>query len=763
MINNLKIGTRLAVLWALMAGLFLAALATALVMARSGNQAFTAFLTEDQARLLHYNAMYAQGLQSGQALRNILLDPKNPKAFANLTDANNAFASALEKAKQLAPDPPTKEHLERIAELWNLKLDAGRRVVSLAGSQPAEGVQVLNREETPKWREIKEHVLGLIKEQDQRAEGIKVGILRRAQTAWIQSLSLGTLALAVAVFIFFMIRWITRPLGQIAEAATQIARGEVDQEILYHSQDELGILADAFRSLIRYIKGISAAAKGLSEGDLKVSITPQGEGDALSRNMILVTESLTGLTEEAARLTLAAREGRLSVRGDAAKYQGAYGRIVEGVNETLDGVIGPISEVQRVMGAMEAGDLTARITAEYKGDLQILRNAVNNSALKLSQSLGEISSATNTLATNSETLSASANTMSLAAERMTDQADAASIRTGEASVNVKNMAGGVEVISANANTVAMASGELSSNLMTVGAAVEEMSTNMRSIASASKQMQGAVNTVASAIEEMSISLGEVSRNSGQAARVAVEATASASATAGIVDRLGKSAQEIGKVVDMIKGIAAQTNLLALNATIEAASAGEAGKGFAVVANEVKELAKQTAGATEEIRAQVEGMQRNTQGAVKAIDEIVQIINQISTISGTIAAAVEEQTATTNEISKNVQSAALGAGDVARNVNEAAAGASEVSRTVQEAVRGVTDIARNINLLASGTTTVARNAAEASQGMSDVAQNVHAVSGSAKDTTRGALDTNVASKTLAQLAERLRISVAKFNF
>ena len=205
--------------------------------------------------------------------------------------------------------------------------------------------------------------------------------------------------------------------------------------------------------------------------------------------------------------------------------------------------------------------------------------------------------------------------------------------------------------------------------------------------------------------------------------MASKAAQSANNTAVIVDKLGESAQEIGKVVDMIKGIAAQTNLLALNATIEAASAGEAGKGFAVVANEVKELAKQTASATEDIRAQVAGMQGNTQQAVKAIDEIVQIINEINSISGNIAAAVEEQTATTNEISKNVGDAARGANEVSRNVQQAALGANEVSKNVQEAVKGVNDIAKNINQLAGGANDVARNAGEAAKGMNDVARNV----------------------------------------
>ncbi len=502
----------------------------------------------------------------------------------------------------------------------------------------------------------------------------------------------------------------------------------------------------------------------ISKGDIPPKITDAYNGDfnEIKNNLNQCIDAVNALVGDAGTLAKAAVEGRLATRADATRHQGDFRRIVQGVNDTLDSVIGPINEVQRVMAAMEDGDLTARISTDYQGDLQKLRNAVNNTATKLAQTVSEIGNNANTLASSSEELTSVSATMAAGSEQMTQQSNTAAAATEQASANVKNMAAGVEQISANANTVASASEEVSANLNTVGAAVEQMSSNMKVVANTSEKMTSAVNSVATAIEEMSVSLNEVSKSSGQAATVASKAAQSANNTAAIVDKLGESAQEIGKVVDMIKGIAAQTNLLALNATIEAASAGEAGKGFAVVANEVKELAKQTASATEDIRAQVAGMQSNTQQAVKAIDEIVHIINEINSISGNIAAAVEEQTATTNEISKNVGDAARGANEVSRNVQQAAQGANEVSRNVQEAVKGVGDIARNITQLATGANDVARNAGEAAKGMNDVAKNVVAVSTQAKDTTRGAGDTNTSAKELARLAERLQSAVRKFR-
>jgi methyl-accepting chemotaxis protein len=426
-------------------------------------------------------------------------------------------------------------------------------------------------------------------------------------------------------------------------------------------------------------------------------------------------------------------------------------------------VVTPLARGVGMMEEMARGVLTSRLRMERKDEIGTLARAMDQFAEELTGTVKDIAHSSNTLASSSEELSATAGSMLSSAEQMTGQANTAAAGTEQASSNVKTMAAGIEEISANSNIVATAGEQVSANLRTVGAAVEQLSANMGTISASSERMTGGVNTVAAAIEEMSASLNEVAKNSGQAAAVTGKAAQSANSTAETVNQLGSSAKEIGKVVDMIKGIAAQTNLLALNATIEAARAGEAGRGFAVVANEVKELAKQTASATEDIRGQVEGMQNNTRAAVDAIQEIVTIINEINSISGTIAAAVEEQTATTNEISKNIGNVARGAGDVSRNVQEAAQGTVEVSKNVQQAVAGVGDIARNINQLAMGANDVARNAAEAAKGMNDVAKSVTSVNGSARDTARGASDTTGAARELSRMAETLKRAVSKFTF
>ncbi len=237
-------------------------------------------------------------------------------------------------------------------------------------------------------------------------------------------------------------------------------------------------------------------------------------------------------------------------------------------------------------------------------------------------------------------------------------------------------------------TVAAAAEELSAANAQVTAGAEQASAQAGMVAAAAEQVSGNVQAVAAGAEEMGASIREIAQNASEAAKVTARATEVAAATTSSVAKLGTSSQEIGNVVKLITSIAEQTNLLALNATIEAARAGEAGKGFAVVAGEVKELAAETARATEDIARRVEAIQTDTAGAVRAIDEISQIIGAVNGYQLTIASAVEEQTATTNEMSRSVTEAATGAGEIAANIvviAQASGTSSEVMGQIQGSV------------------------------------------------------------------------------
>ncbi|MCI0459903.1 MAG: methyl-accepting chemotaxis protein [Gemmataceae bacterium] len=261
-----------------------------------------------------------------------------------------------------------------------------------------------------------------------------------------------------------------------------------------------------------------------------------------------------------------------------------------------------------------------------------------------------------------------------------------------------NLRGNVANIAQTSQTLASASRELTAVSQQMAANAEETATQANVASAAAEQVSRNVTTVATGTEEMGASIKEIARSAHEAAKVATSAVKVADRTNATVAKLGESSVEIGNVIKVITSIAQQTNLLALNATIEAARAGEAGKGFAVVANEVKELAKQTARATEDISRKIEAIQGDTKGAVEAIAQIGKIINQINDIQNTIASAVEEQTATTGEISRNVAEAAKGSSEIAQNITGVAQaargtteGASDTKRSADELSRMALDL------------------------------------------------------------------------
>ena len=220
--------------------------------------------------------------------------------------------------------------------------------------------------------------------------------------------------------------------------------------------------------------------------------------------------------------------------------------------------------------------------------------------------------------------------------------------------------------------------EISNN---VAAAAEEMSANMSSVAASMEQSTSNIDLIAAATEEMTATISQIAGNTENAREIASQAVGKTKNASDNIDSLGKAAQEIDQVTEAITEISEQTNLLALNATIEAARAGEAGKGFAVVANEIKELAKETSKATQEIKAKINGIQESTNLAVDVIAQITTIVGDVNEVVSTIASAVEEQSTSTQEIANNVAQASLGIQEVNKNVAQSSAVSSKIAEEI----------------------------------------------------------------------------------
>ncbi len=300
---------------------------------------------------------------------------------------------------------------------------------------------------------------------------------------------------------------------------------------------------------------------------------------------------------------------------------------------------GQIKQAVSFASELSSGDFSTHLDINQNDEVGMLANSLNNIVKNLRNMVIEIQN-------SSEALSSASITLAAVSEQMTE---------------------GAEETAGRAANVASAAEQMSANMSSVAAATEEAATN--------------VNMVASAAEEMTSTISEISENTSKTSEMAAKASTRASRTSARVDELGRSAQEISKVTETITEISEQTNLLALNATIEAARAGEAGKGFAVVANEIKELAKQTAEATLEIKNNIDGVQEATTNTVNEINEVNTIINDVNEMSGTVASAVEEQSATTQEIASNVSQASNGIQEVTGNVSQVATVTQEISSEI----------------------------------------------------------------------------------
>jgi len=346
-------------------------------------------------------------------------------------------------------------------------------------------------------------------------------------------------------------------------------------------------------------------------------------------------------------------------------------------------ITAPIQQLERAAQALARGNLDVKLDYESKDELGGLTAAFRSSCDALRAVVNEL---TALIAASQD-------------GRLGERGDPSKVEgvyaelIGGTNSVLDNLSDPIRFVAQNTDSLASSSEELTSVSQQMGSNAAETSAQMSVVSAAAEEVSRTTQSIATATEEMGATIKEIAKNAADSARVAGQAVRMAESTNATVGKLGDSALAIGKVIKVITSIAQQTNLLALNATIEAARAGEAGKGFAVVANEVKELAKETAKATEDIGQSIEAIQIDTKEAVSAIATISGIIAQINDISSSIASAVEEQSATTSEMARNVTEAAKGAGDIARNITTVSEVANSTSSGAGQTMNTATDLAR----------------------------------------------------------------------
>ncbi len=447
----------------------------------------------------------------------------------------------------------------------------------------------------------------------------QISVIRRY--VWLSGLLLSLLTGFALVFL--MDRLVLRPIKQFEAAANRVARGDLNVSVRLAREDELGRLSESLDALIRDLKEKALQLKGVADGDLSVEIRRKSDEDALSISMSQVVANLRQLMAEIGMLNRSALEGRLSMRGNAASFSGAYREIVEGINRTLGSVIEPINEAAAVLEGVARKDLSVRVKGGYAGDLAKIKNSLNLAVQNLEDALLQVATSARQVASAAGQVSASSQSSS---QDATEQA--ASLEEVAGSLKELSAASGLNAASAN-----------QARLLT----------------------DGARNSAGKGVDSMK--------------RLSCA-----------IDRIKVSSDETAKIVKTIDEIAFQTNLLALNAAVEAARAGDAGKGFAVVAEEVRNLAIRSAEAAKSTSRLIQESVKNSESGValnnevlKNLTDIDDQVHRVTQMMSEISAASERQSEGVRQLNTVV--------DQMNQVTQQTAASSEESASAAEELAG----------------------------------------------------------------------------
>jgi len=550
---------------------------------------------ECEEELKEFTASFNESIDN---LNKLPLDAKTKKAVTEVYPRLKAYIEESEKITKLSLSGQNKEALAELAAF-----------------------QVIFKE----LETAMEEMGTLIEETSQNSAKSAIAVASMAKYTVI-AVCIVSFAVALALSIFLANTIISR-LKILSEIVASLSARSIEEKLDCNAKDEIGIVSRAFRDAYKYLENIADAAEGLGRGKFDVRLTPRSEDDKLSRNFMVVTDTLKEMIKETVELTKGALAGDLSCRGKAEKFDGGYRELIENINNTLDSIEEPINEASKVLEKMANKDLTAKMEGAYKGDFAKIKISVNQAAANLDEGFRHVAN------------------------------------------SAKQVANAAEQISQGSQTLAQGASEQASSLEEVAANLQDISSRTRQNATNSKE--------ARAISSNTLDSTEKGMDAMKRLNAAVE-------------KIKNSSDSTAKIVKTIEEIAFQTNLLALNAAVEAARAGDSGKGFAVVAEEVRNLAMRSAEAARNSAAMIGEAVANTTEGVKLNSEVFQSLEQINSqvekvnsVITEIASATELQSEGIEQINAGVEQMNLVTQQIAANSEESASSAEELSGQSQE--------------------------------------------------------------------------------
>lgn len=549
--------------------------------------------------------------------------------FQAVDDSKKRISETMSLMKDSTLADIFSDHIKKFDEIINeyfgLVVDGTLSAAAMKDFEMASFIATTSGEEVrnrflTELKGIREH----LENEKLELESEVSTIMTRTIAMIIVGMIIGTMAFLITFF--KVIPTLIKPIRKFKELLSLYSLGDFENQIEVKSKDEFGQMAEMLNRLRdSQIEKIEAAER-IASGDLEHKIHTLSEHDSLSHSFEKIIENLNKLVHEINFLTTASIKGNSNARGNVKAFNGGYKTIVQGMNETLDAVYAPINEAINALEQVASGDFTIKITKEYSGDHERIKSSINN----VTQSLGK--------------------TLTDVAVAVTAAASAAS----QISSSTEEMAAGANEQSAQASEVATAVEQMTRTIF-------ETTKNTTTAASASKNAGKVAVEGGKVVEETIKGMIRISEVVKQSAETVLE--------------LGRSSNEIGEIVQVINDIADQTNLLALNAAIEAARAGEQGRGFAVVADEVRKLAERTSKATQEIAGMIKHIQKDTDGAVNSMQqgtkevengkilaqqagdslkEIITGAERVADIVTQVAAASEEQSRASEQITQNIE-------------------------------------------------------------------------------------------------------------